>query len=45
MRNPYSVLFGQEPTQLISRITEVTRILHALCTEPFAPQIFMLTGL
>ena len=43
--NPYSLVFGQEPQQLISRHMQKNEIISTFSAEDHAPsQIFMITG-
>lgn len=43
-RNPYTLQFGKEPTELISRITSESEILESFLQDPPSQQIFMITG-
>lgn len=43
-QNPYSLIFGKEPTQLISRAGQTAEITDAFRSTPPAQQIFMITG-
>lgn len=43
--NPYSLLFGKEPKQMISRNTAVTEIVETFCDEEPSQQLFMITGI
>ena len=43
-KNPYNMLFGKEPPQVISRITQSSEILMSFQEEPPEQQIYMITG-
>ncbi|MBR0398048.1 MAG: ATP-binding protein [Eubacterium sp.] len=43
-QNPYSLIFGKEPAQLISRAGQTAEITNAFRSEPPTHQIFMITG-
>ena len=42
--NPFNLIFGKEPSQVISRITESTGILESFLADPPEQQIYMITG-
>ena len=44
MSNPYSLIFGKEPAQLISRSAQSVSVTEAFCADNPAFQIFMITG-
>ena len=44
-KNPYSLLFGKEPKQIISRSTQSIEIIESFSEEPVMQQIYMITGL
>ena len=43
-RNPYTLVFGREPKQLISRNAFIIDIVDVFCEEEPAQQIYMITG-
>lgn len=43
--NPYSLIFGQEPSQIIPRITDTTKVISAFSAEKPSQNIFMITGI
>ena len=43
-RNTYSLIFGKEPSERISRSSAVTMISETFSSDPSAQQIFMITG-
>ena len=43
-RNPFNLVFGKEPSQIISRLTESTEIIEAFQADPPEQQIYMITG-
>ena len=43
-KNPYSLLFGKEPKQLISRSTAEAEVVETFCDDEPSQQIFMITG-
>ena len=43
-RNPYSLIFGKEPKQMISRSSAVLEITDTFCEEIPSQQVFMITG-
>lgn len=43
-RNPYSLIFGKEPKQMISRSSAVTEIVETFCEDVPSQQVFMITG-
>ncbi len=44
MKNQYSLVFGKEPIQSISRSAQMTDILDSFTEEPPLQQIYMITG-
>lgn len=42
--NPYTLTFGKEPTQLISRVSYSETVLSAFLATPSSQQVFMITG-
>lgn len=42
--NPYTLVFGKEPAQMISRATPVAEVLDAFSGEKPAQQVFLITG-
>lgn len=42
--NPYTLIFGKEPSQLLSRYPETFQIIDDFSSDPPSHQIFMLTG-
>lgn len=43
-RNPYTLLFGKEPVQFISRASQSEFIMEAFCEEEANQQVFVVTG-
>ncbi len=43
-KNPYTLVFGKEPTQIISRAFQATEIIDKFCNESPTQQVFMITG-
>ena len=43
-KNPFSVIFGKEPVQVIRRLEETDRILSAFNEEPAFSQVYLITG-
>lgn len=43
-KNPYTLVFGKEPKQLISRNASINDIVDMFCEEEPAQQIYMITG-
>ena len=43
-RNPYTLVFGKEPKQLISRNASIIDLVDMFCEEEPAQQIYMITG-
>ena len=43
--NPYTLVVGKEPNQLVSRYPEIQEIIDAFESEPSSHQVFMLTGI
>ncbi|MCR5700860.1 MAG: ATP-binding protein [Lachnospiraceae bacterium] len=44
MKNPYTLVFGKEPKQLISRISQISEIAETFNSEIPSQQIYMITG-
>ena len=44
-KNPYNLLFGQEPGQLISRSSQQMVILEEFLNDPPVQQVYMITGI
>ncbi|MBO6205846.1 MAG: ATP-binding protein [Lachnospiraceae bacterium] len=42
--NPYSLIFGKEPKQLISRSMVMAEVVEVFCEEEPSQQVFMITG-
>ena len=42
--NPYTLVFGREPTQIISRAGQSSEVLESFCSEKPSQQIYMITG-
>ena len=42
--NPYTLMFGKEPAQMISRISETVEIYQNFLSEPPSQMIYMITG-
>ncbi len=43
-RNPFSRIFGKEPSQTIARVSQTNEMLDNLLSEDPGDQIFMITG-
>ena len=43
-QNPYSLLFGKEPGQIISRLQDINTVINSFCAEEPSQQIYMITG-
>ena len=43
-RNPYTLVFGKEPAQAISRASQSVEIMENFCREEPSQQIYMITG-
>ncbi|MBQ9872495.1 MAG: ATP-binding protein [Eubacterium sp.] len=43
-KNPYNMIFGKEPPQVISRIAQSSEIIMSFQEEPPAQQLYMITG-
>lgn len=44
-RNPYTLTFGKEPTQLIARSVQSQQVIDSFLGEPSAQQVYMVTGI
>ena len=44
-KNPYTLIFGKEPIQVISRAAQMSEILESFGEEPPLQQIYMITGI
>lgn len=45
MKNPYTLMFGKEPLQAISRKAQANDVILSLTSEPFTPNLYMISGL
>ena len=45
MKNPYTLMFGREPLQAISRKVQANDVIFSLTSEPFTPNLYMISGL
>lgn len=45
MINPYSLVFGKEPSQYIARLKQTREILDNFNAEPSPQQVYMITGI
>lgn len=43
--NPYSLMFGKEPSQMISRTVQLNEIMDAFLSEDANRQVFIITGI
>lgn len=43
-KNPYTLVFGREPLQLIPRASIVSEVVETFCGEPAPQQVYLLTG-
>jgi tRNA A37 threonylcarbamoyladenosine biosynthesis protein TsaE len=44
MQNPFTLTFGKEPPQLISRIAQTDEIIEDFTADNPANQVYMITG-
>lgn len=44
MQNPFSIMFGKEPSRMISRISQSDQVIRMFTQEAPGSQIFMITG-
>lgn len=44
-RNPYTLTFGKEPTQLIARVFQSNQVIESFLGEPSTQQVYMVTGI
>lgn len=44
-KNPYTLTFGKEPTQLIARAAQSQQVIDAFLGEPSTQQVYMITGI
>ena len=45
MKNPYTLMFGREPLQTIPRAVLINDIISAFTSEPYSPNLYMISGL
>ncbi|MCR5475533.1 MAG: ATP-binding protein [Lachnospiraceae bacterium] len=45
MTNPYNLIFGKEPVQLIPRNVQKNEVINSFLSEPCEQQIYMITGI
>ncbi len=45
MNNPYNLIFGKEPFQVIPRNTQKNEIIYSFLSEPCEQQVYMITGI
>ncbi len=45
MKNPFTLTFGQQPTQYISRINQTNEIIETFIDEHPSSQVYMITGI
>lgn len=45
MRNPYTLIFGKKPHQIISRVAQSVEIIETFREEPSSQQVYMITGI
>ena len=45
MKNPYTLMFGREPLQAIPRAVLINDIVSAFTSEPYSPNLYMVSGL
>ena len=45
MNNPYNLIFGKEPFQVIPRNTQKNEIIDSFLSEPCEQQVYMITGI
>lgn len=45
MKNPYTLMFGREPLQTIPRAVLINDIVSKLTSEPYSPNLYMVSGL
>lgn len=44
-KNPYTLTFGKEPTQLIARVAQSQQVIDSFLGEPSTQQVYMITGI
>lgn len=44
MSNPFTLSFGKEPTEFISRLTKTNEIVEDFTSEDPVSQVYMITG-
>ncbi len=44
-RNPYTLTFGKEPTQLIARMEQSQQVIDSFLSQPSTQQVYMVTGI
>ena len=44
MSNPFTLSFGKEPTEFISRLTQTNEIVEDFTSEDPVSQVYMITG-
>ena len=44
MSNPFTLSFGKEPTEFISRLTQTSEIVEDFTSEDPVSQVYMITG-
>ena len=45
MKNPYTMVFGKEPTQCISRIIQTEDVINTFCDDNTIQQMYMIAGI
>lgn len=45
VKNPYTLMFGREPLQTIPREVQINEVVSSLISEPFTPDLYMISGL
>ena len=43
-KNPYTLVFGKEPAQAVSRAAQMSDIIENFMADPPSQQIYMITG-
>ena len=43
-RNPYTLTFGKEPSQNISRLTQKNEVIETFNADPSFQQLYMISG-
>ena len=44
MNNPYTLVFGKAPSEMISRMTQFDEVINNFTSEISSQQVYMITG-